>query len=85
MCERCGVERDMYALSDKPDPGYGYRSHTWEDCARNLLIKVTASASASPELRQRAEKLLREKGVNDLLAAASDFADTIRKHGPWSQ
>jgi len=30
----------MHALSDKPDPGWGYNTHTWEQCARQLLSEV---------------------------------------------
>jgi hypothetical protein len=63
-CETCSVELGMYALSDKPDPGYGYLFHTWEQCARNLLIEAKQLVvEFVPEVRLpvRIAKLLAEK------------------------
>ena len=61
-CETCGVDTGMYPLSDKPDPGWGYKTHTWEQCARQLLGEVVGVV---PE-RSRGEGDLNER-INRLL------------------
>lgn len=60
-CENCGIDTGMYALSDKPDPGYGYNTHTWEQCARQLMAEAaglpTREVGAEP-LKDRIKRLL---------------------------
>lgn len=77
-CNRCGADLAMYALSDKPDPGYGYRSHTWEDCARLLLKEAVATSPI--DLQRRIGVLLLTNGSNRLVEAARDFAHAYEKH-----
>jgi hypothetical protein len=69
-CPTCGIDTGMHALSDKPDPGWGHNSHTWEQCARQLL----AEAADLPS-RQRGDGDLKERIVR-LLAA---------RDGRWDQ
>lgn len=64
-CETCGVDTGMYALSDKPDPGWGYNTHTWEQCARQLLKEVNGQLRASEcgegDLQARIMRLLAKR------------------------
>ena len=56
-CAICGVDTGMHALSTKPDPGWGYNTHTWEQCARQLLTE--AAEGGALDLKPRILLLLR--------------------------
>jgi hypothetical protein len=78
-CETCGVDTGMHALSDKPDPGWGYNIHTWEQCARQLLSEAAGLRveHGKGDLKDRIGRLLAKRDGRWKLV---DDAVTLLQH-----